>query len=220
MSAYRRTWPNVCIRATARRARNDRPGHEAGALGREGDGGFQVRNNVRADTAPAGRFGCYRTPSGHSLTVAQYREKWSLPTRATPPVTRSDRQRDCRHTRGMPRPRSATMLRWISFVPPAIVPENALRKSNIGLPNGSSASMANAWPSTPPIRTMKEQIRWRNTVDGKLDDRRQDAGRCVGRFALLQHAPQQAPCRLHLRQETHELTMELRIPQPSRAGLQ
>jgi hypothetical protein len=43
----------------------------------EGGGGFQVRNNIRADTAPAGRFGCYRTPSGHSLTVTQYREKWS-----------------------------------------------------------------------------------------------------------------------------------------------
>jgi hypothetical protein len=47
-------------------------------------------------------------------------------------------------TRGMPRPRSATILRWISLVPPAIVPENELRKSNIGLPNGSSASVANA----------------------------------------------------------------------------
>ena len=46
-------------------------------LAERGDGRFQVRNNIRADTAPAGRFGCYRTPSGHSLTVTQYREKWS-----------------------------------------------------------------------------------------------------------------------------------------------
>ncbi len=57
-----------------------------------------------------------------------------------------DQQPDDGHgqIRGMPSPRSATMLRWISFVPPAIVPENALMKSNIGLPNGSSANRANA----------------------------------------------------------------------------
>ena len=46
-----------------------RIGHEAGALGREGDGGFQVRNNVRADTAPAGRFGCYRPNSAIGRSV-------------------------------------------------------------------------------------------------------------------------------------------------------
>jgi hypothetical protein len=98
--------------------------------------------------------------------------------------------------RGMPKPRSATMLRWISFVPPAIVPENALMKSNIGLPNGSSASSANDWPSTPAIRTMKEQIRWRNTVEDSftIDGNTLAEAPCLSLSASTRRNKRRAAC--------------------------
>lgn len=48
-----------------------------------------------------------------------------------------------------------------AFVPPAIVPLNELRNSNIGLPNGSSVIAPYCCPSMLAMRTMKEQSRWR-----------------------------------------------------------
>jgi hypothetical protein len=44
LSAYRRTWPNVCIRATARRARNNRPGRFDG--GQVNQRGLQLASLV------------------------------------------------------------------------------------------------------------------------------------------------------------------------------